>query len=72
LCQGPGIDGKPWLGVLGNHDWGGWQFNKGWDQVIAYSWGGLPESTGRWLQPAIYWAAPVRTETQQAAYAAET
>ena len=40
--------------------------------MIAYSWGGLPESTGRWLQPAIYWAAPVRTETQQAAYAAET
>ena len=150
-CQGPGIDGKPWLGVLGNHDWGGWQFNKGWvgnsvaasdiehfyrqiyksiqtfqhfsrrinfnsiykcarsvscgstahrlsilptklarettyktslkpqifenqrfvasicasqDQVIAYSWGGLPESTGRWLQPAIYWAAPVRLEAQ--------
>jgi len=59
MWKGPGIDGKPWLGVLGNHDWGGWQFNKGWDQVIAYSWGGLPESTGRWLQPAIYWAAPV-------------
>ena len=29
------------------------------DQMIAYSWGGLPESTGRWLQPAIFWAAPV-------------
>ena len=28
--------------------------------MIAYSWGGLPESTGRWLQPAIYWSAPVR------------
>ena len=32
--------------------------------MIAYSWGGLPESTGRWLQPAIYWAAPVRLEAQ--------
>eukprot|EP00913_Durusdinium_trenchii_P020105 g18893.t1 len=59
MWKGPGIDGKQWLGVLGNHDWGGWQFNKGWDQVIAYSWGGLAESTGRWLQPSIYWAAPV-------------
>mmetsp|Transcript_68091 Transcript_68091/g.160266 ORF Transcript_68091/g.160266 Transcript_68091/m.160266 type:complete len:480 (+) Transcript_68091:68-1507(+) len=59
MFKGPGVDGKMWLSVLGNHDWGGWQFNKGWDQVIAYSWGGLPEWTGRWLQPAIYWAAPM-------------
>ncbi|CAK9058857.1 unnamed protein product [Durusdinium trenchii] len=44
-----------WVTMTG----GGWQFNKGWDQVIAYSWGGLAESTGRWLQPSIYWAAPV-------------
>ncbi|CAK9050800.1 Hypothetical protein SCF082_LOCUS27964 [Durusdinium trenchii] len=65
MWKGPGIDGKQWLGVLGNHDWGGWQFNKGWDQVIAYSWGGLAESTGRWLQPSIYWAAPVRMGTQE-------
>eukprot|EP00930_Biecheleria_cincta_P095172 TRINITY_DN87182_c0_g1_i1.p1 TRINITY_DN87182_c0_g1~~TRINITY_DN87182_c0_g1_i1.p1 ORF type:complete len:596 (-),score=102.24 TRINITY_DN87182_c0_g1_i1:190-1977(-) len=62
IYKGPGVDGKQWLGVLGNHDWGGWRFDKGWDQVIAYTWGGLPESTGRWVQPAIYYKARVLYE----------
>eukprot|EP00930_Biecheleria_cincta_P020695 TRINITY_DN154_c2_g1_i1.p1 TRINITY_DN154_c2_g1~~TRINITY_DN154_c2_g1_i1.p1 ORF type:complete len:594 (+),score=85.79 TRINITY_DN154_c2_g1_i1:90-1871(+) len=62
IYTGPGVDGVQWLSVLGNHDWGGWRFDKGWDQAIAYTWGGLPESTGRWVQPSVFYKARVLYE----------
>jgi hypothetical protein len=58
IYTGEGLDYKQWLGILGNHDYGGWQFNMAWDQVIQYTWGG-PQSTGRWVTPAQYWKAKV-------------
>lgn len=54
---GEGIDGKPWLGVLGNHDWGGWCFHNAWDRIIGYTWN--PHSQDRWFIPALYWAQTV-------------
>lgn len=58
MYRGPGIDHKPWLGVLGNHDYGGFTFTMGWDQILTYTWGGST-STGRWLLPAQYWKVKV-------------
>jgi hypothetical protein len=56
MYTGPGLDGKQWLGVLGNHDYGGFMYSAGWDQTIMYSWKELPHGRPqRWVTPALYW-----------------
>jgi hypothetical protein len=48
--------GGDWMGVLGNHDYGGSCFTKGWDQQISYTWWG----SKRWVMPAQYWKRKVQ------------
>lgn len=46
-----------WMGVLGNHDYGGVCYFKGWDQQILYTYS-TPNS--KWLTPGQYWMRSIQ------------
>jgi len=53
---GKGVGDIPWLSVLGNHDYGGFKYNNGWDAQIYHSWSGADN----WRLPAQYWHQHVK------------
>merc|ERR1719384_708744 len=52
-----------WWGVLGNHDYGGVCYIKGWDQQIYYTW-----HDDKWVLPAQYWKRTVQYENFKAEF----
>jgi len=44
-----------WWSVLGNHDYGGVCYTKGWDQQILYTY-----TEDKWLMPGQYWMRSVQ------------
>jgi len=46
-----------WMGVLGNHDYGGVCLSMGWPQQIYYTWN---EVHKRWVLPAQYYNRKIR------------
>lgn len=60
MYKGPGIDGRQWLGILGNHDYGGFLFTSGWHETIWYTWAEHAGTFKRWLTPAQFWKVKVR------------
>ena len=63
------LQGKQWLGVLGNHDYGGYRFTAGWDQAIGYTWVKPADAVlGRWMTPAQYWGTRVQYSTYSVDY----
>jgi len=53
IYTSPELDGKEWMSVLGNHDYGGTCIQMGWPQQIWYTWN---TQAKRWVMPAQYYS----------------
>jgi hypothetical protein len=51
----------PWLGCMGNHDYGGMHHQSGWDHQVFYTY--KDEGKGRWRMPGQYWKQEVDYKT---------
>lgn len=57
IYTSPDMEGKEWMGVLGNHDYGGTCVNMGWPQQVWYTWNQVSK---RWVLPAQYYSRNIR------------
>jgi len=48
------LENMEWWSVLGNHDYGGVCYIKGWDKQIEFTW-----KNDRWVMPAQFWKRKV-------------
>jgi len=55
MYPGPLTGEMEWWSVLGNHDYGGVCYIKGWDQQIYYTY-----HQDKWVMPAQYWRRTVQ------------
>lgn len=53
MYTSPELDGKEWMSVMGNHDYGGTCVQMGWPQQIWYTWN---TQKTRWVMPAQYYS----------------
>jgi hypothetical protein len=61
VYDGEHLQGKPWLGVLGNHDYGGIKYDAGWDLMIYRTYCSSDTvPNNRWVTPALYWKTNVQ------------
>merc|ERR1712232_1535572 len=54
---------KPWLSVLGNHDYGGIGFVQGWDLQIFETW-----KRDNWILPGQFWSMKAQYQNFAVAY----
>jgi len=62
----PTVPGQqiPFMGVQGNHDWGGRSVGTGWDVQVYYTYKpGIDGSANRWRMPGLWWSQKVHFET---------
>lgn len=57
------LKGIPWMGVLGNHDYGGYLWWNGWDQQIFQTW-----TRDDWTMPGQFWYRKVQYTDFSALY----
>lgn len=62
IYNAPSLANAPWFTVFGNHDWGGYAYETGWDGQIYKTWcpGTGSDGFNRWRMPGMYWRQKVQ------------
>lgn len=65
MYNAPALAQAPWFTVFGNHDWGGYSYETGWDGQIYRTFcpGTGSDGFNRWRMPGFYWRQKVQFKT---------